>query len=65
LEDNQFKEYVVSTLAEILKRQEQMQAEIKEVKLDVKRIDKKTDSILKYVEYVDSDLQKHKKAEVL
>ncbi|KJR96004.1 MAG: hypothetical protein VR68_16650 [Peptococcaceae bacterium BRH_c4a] len=65
MEDNQFKEYVVSTLAEILKRQEQMQAEIKEVKLDVKRIDKKTDSILKYVEYVDSDLQKHKKAEVL
>ncbi|MFZ5647419.1 MAG: hypothetical protein ACOY30_07335 [Bacillota bacterium] len=65
MEDKVFKEYVVNTLAEIINRQDQMQAEMKEIKSDIKRIDKKTDAILKYVEYVDTDLQKHKRAEML
>lgn len=79
MEDNEFKEYVVSALAEIINSQDQtqadlkatntsvgqLQADMKEIKSDISRIDKKTDAILKYVEYIDADLQRHKKAEML
>ncbi|KJR96003.1 MAG: hypothetical protein VR68_16645 [Peptococcaceae bacterium BRH_c4a] len=121
LEDNQFKEYVISTLAEIVKKQDQLQtgqeemrsdinqlqagqkemrfdinqmqagqeemrfdinqmkpdisqmrsdisqmrSDIKQLKTDIKRIDRKVDDVLIYVEHIDTDLQKHKKAEIM
>ncbi|MCL5058883.1 MAG: hypothetical protein M1130_13010 [Actinobacteria bacterium] len=42
---------------------EDMNSEFLQVKYDLKRIDKKTDAILKYVEHLDTDLQRHKIAE--
>ena len=74
-----YKNYIVETLKVLVQNQDdanaalrQMQTDQKEIvnslrqmQADIKHIDKKTDNILKYVEYLDSDLQKHKKAETV
>lgn len=49
-------------LQEVRKEQQSMREDISELKYRVNQIDKKTDSILSYVEFLDADLQKHKKA---
>lgn len=79
MDDKEFKGYVVDALKQIIERQDKtdvrleqidgrltmLQNEQKEMKNDIKRIDKKTDDILKYVEHLDIDLQKHKLAEII
>lgn len=46
---------------EIRNDQQLMRVDINELRENVGNIDKKTDSILAYVQFLDKDLQRHKK----
>lgn len=78
MDDKDFKGYVVDALKQIIERQDntdaninQLRAETKadiqqlraEMKTDFKRMDKKIDSILEYVEHVDKEFRSHRMAE--